>query len=143
MSRRVEAYEQRPRLFAALETAFPVKFQVTGSGDADAAIVFATRAASSEAVSGPTLTLVGAAQTDQPFAAIGVHRLELGTRTFPWPHANGLVNRTGTSPNLRGLGLVLASVPEPDRSGWPAQTASSLQPRGLRSSGQARRSVSN
>ena len=40
-----EAYEQRPRLFAALETAFPVKFQVSGSGNADAAIVFATRAA--------------------------------------------------------------------------------------------------
>ena len=59
-----EAYEQRPRLFAALETAFPVKFQVFGSGNADAAIVFATRAASSEAVSGPALTLLGDAETD-------------------------------------------------------------------------------
>jgi hypothetical protein len=65
-----EAYEQRPRLFAALEAAFPVKFQVLGSGSADAAIVFATGAASSEAISGPTLTLVGAGQSDQPFGAI-------------------------------------------------------------------------
>ena len=65
-----EAYEQRPRLFAALETAFPVKFQVFGSGNADAAIVFATRAASSEAVSGPALTLLGDAETDQPFGEI-------------------------------------------------------------------------
>jgi len=65
-----EAYEQRPRLFAALEAAFPVKFQSAGSGNADASIVFAARAASSEAVSRPTLTLVRAAQTDQPFAAI-------------------------------------------------------------------------
>ena len=65
-----EAYEQRPRLFAALETAFPVKFQVFGSGNADAAIVFATRAADSEATRGPTLRLVDDAQTDQPFGAI-------------------------------------------------------------------------
>ena len=98
-----EAYEQRPRLFAALEAAFPVKFQVTGSGDADAAIVFATRAASSEAVSGPTPTLVGAAQNDQPLAAIGF----TDSGSVPGrsgPHANGLVTRTGTSRHLRQLG---------------------------------------
>lgn len=65
-----EAYEQRPRLFAALEAAFPVKFQAAGSGNADAALVFATRAANSDPVRGPTLTLVGGAQTDQPLAAI-------------------------------------------------------------------------
>ncbi|HXH94844.1 MAG TPA: hypothetical protein VNN25_24935, partial [Thermoanaerobaculia bacterium] len=64
-----EAYERRPQLFAALEAAFPVKFQV-GSGNADAAIVFATRAVRSEPASGPTLTLLGEVQTDQPFAAI-------------------------------------------------------------------------
>jgi hypothetical protein len=60
-----EAYEQRPRLFAALETAFPVKFQVCDSGDADAAVVFTTRTGRSEAVNGPTLTLLGDVQAEE------------------------------------------------------------------------------
>jgi hypothetical protein len=65
-----EEYERRPRLFAALEAAFPVAFQVVGSGNADAAIVLATPAATPEVASRPTLTLVGEVQTDRPFAAI-------------------------------------------------------------------------
>src|SRR5690349_20406866 len=131
-----EAYEQRPRLFAALEAAFPVKFQVSGNGDADAAIVFATRAAGPAAVGGPTLTLVGDAQTDQPFGAIAftesasVHRAFRGRtledssagQTLPGTY-EGWGSVLGVSPSgpvwmARGDGqFVAASWPEELGSG--------------------------
>src|SRR5580765_1097435 len=104
-----EAYEQRPRLFAALETAFPVKFQVSGSGNADAAIVFATRAASSEGVCGPTLTLLGDAQTDQPFAAIAF----ADSSSVPRPFRGRTLTDSSTGQALPGTyddsGQVLAT----------------------------------
>ncbi len=106
-----ETYEQRPRLFASLETAFPVKFQACGSGNADAAIVFATRAASSEAVGGPTLTLVGDAQTDQPFGAIAFS----DASSVPRPFRGRALTDSSTGEALPGTyddwGLVLATSP--------------------------------
>ena len=77
-----EAYERRPRLFAALEAAFPVEFQGVGRGNADAAIVFATPAATPDVASGPTLTLLGGVQTDQPFGAIAFTDSSAVTRPF-------------------------------------------------------------
>ena len=106
-----EAYEQRPRLFAALETAFPVKFQVVGSGNADAAIVFATRAASSEVVSGPRLTLLGDAETDQPFGAIAFTE----SSSVPRPFRGRTLTDSSTGQRLPGTyddwGVVLATSP--------------------------------
>lgn len=106
-----EAYEQRPRLFAALETAFPVKFQVFGSGNADAAIVFATRAASSEAVSGPALTLLGDAETDQLFGEIAF----TDSSSVPRPFRGRTLMHSSTGQALPGTyhdwGLVLATSP--------------------------------
>lgn len=64
-----DAFERRPRLFAALEAAFPVKFQV-GEADADAAIVFVTPAGGSELASRPTLTLLGEHETHQSIGAV-------------------------------------------------------------------------
>jgi hypothetical protein len=106
-----EAYEQKPRLFGALEVAFPVKFQVSGSGNADAAIVFATGAASSEAVTGPTLTLVSDAQTDRPFGAIAF----ADSSSVPRPFRGRTLTDSSTGQALPGTyddwGLVLATLP--------------------------------
>jgi hypothetical protein len=106
-----EAYEQRPRLFAALATAFPVTFQVAGSADADAAVVFATRAAGSEAASRPTLTLLGDAESERRPVAIAL----ADSASVPRPFRGRTLTDSSTGQALPGAyddwGEVLATAP--------------------------------
>lgn len=113
-----EAYEQRPRLFAALEAAFPVKF-LSGSGDADAAIVFATHGERSKAVSGPTLTLLDDARSEQSAVAIAF----TDASSVPRPFRGRTLTDSSTVQGLPGSydawGEVLATAP--NGSVWMAR----------------------
>lgn len=105
-----EAYERRPQLFAALEEAFPVKFLV-GSGDADAAIVFAARGERSEAVSGPTLTLLDDAGTEEPAVAITFTDASSVPRPFRGRTLTDLSAGQGLPGTYDDWGEVLAAAP--------------------------------
>jgi hypothetical protein len=67
-----EAYEQRTRLFTALETAFPIRFDASGNSSADATIAFVGEPRAPAKTSGPTLILFsdGRAPADAPFGTI-------------------------------------------------------------------------
>jgi hypothetical protein len=107
-----EAYEQRPLLFGALEAAFPVEFQISGGRQADAAIVFAGRAASSEAASGPTLTLLGDAETSRRSVAVTF----TDSGSVPRPFRGRRLTDMSTGPPLSDAyndsGAVLATAPD-------------------------------
>jgi hypothetical protein len=79
-----EAYEQRRRLFSALETAFPVRFDASGEPTADATIAFLSEAPAPAVTGGPTLTLVGdgRATGDAPFGTISFRDSGLLPRAF-------------------------------------------------------------
>jgi hypothetical protein len=79
-----EAYEQRTRLFGALETAFPIRFGVSDDGTADATIAFVADLPFPVEMTGPTLVLSGEAGTpaDAPFGAISFRDTPFLPRAF-------------------------------------------------------------
>jgi hypothetical protein len=94
-----EAYAQRARLFAALESAFPVKFRASGNGPTDATLVFVTGEAEAQKMRGPTLWLVDQPATEGSprFGSISFADFELVPRPF-----RGRTLRDSTTP---GTGL--------------------------------------
>ena len=109
-----EAYEQRKRLFAALEAAFPVRFRVSGSGEPDAVLVFVLGEPDLSRMTRPTLLLIDQASNErQRFGTVAFGGSDLMPRVFRARSlTDSLTPGTALPSVLDGWGDVLATCSE-------------------------------
>ena len=132
-----DAYEQRRRLFEALESVYPVRFQVSGTGEQDATVAFVREAGEQPTTSGPTLVLVDEPHpgADRRFGSIAFRVSDLLPRPF-----HGRVLTESSTPGgalpaaFDGWGQVLATCSSGPvwlgreglqyaAAGWPVEPA--------------------